>query len=146
MTMPDGIKQDILWYFENYWAIVATIANQRNDVIFEGVNKELGVPIRTNTISDITSKKAIRLTELDLDEMMDWVRVINETYQYYADKDKEKADLIWLTYLEKNPRRKTKLDIMDELFINRDSYYKWLDEICGVAGLMAATKKLVKIC
>jgi hypothetical protein len=145
MTIPENIKQEILWYFENYWNVVTTIANQRNEIIYKGIMRdELDIPIHCGT-SDTTGKKALQLSNLDIDEMMDWIRVINDTYHYFQGNDKGKANLIWMTYLEKNPRRKTKNQVIDELFVSRDVYYNWINDICGIAGLKAASRKLIEI-
>jgi hypothetical protein len=139
------LKQIIIWYLENYWNVIATIANARNDVLFSGVMRETDVPVQTSTLSDVAANKAIKLTELDLDEMMDWIRVINDSYHYFQGQDQRKAKLLWLTYLEKNPKRKTKTEVMRQLFGDHKTFYRWFDEICNVIGLKAASRKLIEL-
>lgn len=145
MSLPNKIKQEITWYLENYWGVVATIANARNDILFAGVMRDADVPIQTSTLSDVAANKAIKLTELDLDDMMGWIRTINDSYHYLQGQDKRKAELLWLAYLEKNPKRKNKTEIMDQLFCSRKAFYSWYDDICGVIGLKAASRKLIEI-
>ena len=145
MTIPEKIKQEILWYLDNYWSVVATIGNARGEVLYKGTMKDLDIPFAPSGLSDVVSSKAIRLTQLDLDEMADWIRVVNDAYHYYRGHDVNKAKLIWLTYLESNPRRKSKIEIMGDLFVEKNAYYNWLDEICGVIALKAAGKRLIKI-
>jgi len=139
------LKQTIIWYLENYWNVIATIANARNDILFAGAMKEADVPVQTSTLSDISANKAIRLTELDLDEMMDWIKVINDSYHYFQGQDRRKANLLWLAYLEKNPNRKTKTEVMKQLFSDRKMFYRWFDDICIVIGLKAASRKLIEL-
>jgi len=139
------LKQTIIWYLENYWNVIATIANARNDILFAGVMEEADVPVQTSTLSDISANKAIKLTELDLDEMMDWIKVINDSYHYFQGQDRRKANLLWLAYLEKNPNRKTKTEVMKQLFSDRKMFYRWFDDICIVIGLKAASRKLIEL-
>lgn len=145
MTVPEKIKQEILWYLDNYWNVVTTIGNARDEVLYKGSMKDLDIPFAPSGVGDGVSSKAIKLTELDLDEMADWIKVINDAYYYFKGHDANKAKLIWLTYLESNPRRKTKIEIMNDLFVEKNAYYNWVDEICGVIALKAASKRLVKI-
>jgi hypothetical protein len=74
MNIPDQIKQTVIWYLENYWSVIVTIANFRNDILFAGTMKDLDVPIQSGTISDVAMKKAIKLIDKDIDEMMDWIK------------------------------------------------------------------------
>lgn len=141
----EKIKQTVIWYLENYWNVIATIANFRNDVLYTGTLKELDVPVQTNTISNQTFARAVKLIDKDIDEMIDWVKVINETYYYYQGNDIRKASLIYYTYIQKNPKIKTKKEVIEKIFANNKTYYNWIDDVCKVAGFKAASKRLIEI-
>lgn len=145
LTLPDDIKQTILWYLENYWQVIAAIANQKNEVFFGGVMKDLDVPIHSTNTSDITSKKALLFTDFNLCEMAGWIRVINSAYKYFLEKDKDKANLLWYSFIYKTPEKKTKTKVIDSLHLSRDRYYKWLDSICGIIAVFAAGRKLIDL-
>lgn len=145
LTLPDDVKQTVLWYLENYWSVISAIVNQRNDILFGSVLKDLDVPIQNSQPSDVTFKKAELFTQLNLSEMIGWIRVINGTYKYFLERDKPKADLIWYTFIHVDPDKKTKTKIINGLHLSRDRYYKWLDAICGTIGIFAAGKRLITL-
>jgi hypothetical protein len=138
------LKQTVIWYLENYWNLIMTIANFRNDILYAGTMRDLEVPITSGMVSDTVLKKAVKLIDNDIDVMMDWIKVINETYYYFRETNAKKADLIYYTYIQKNPKYKTRAEIIDRLFISRRAYYEWLNDICQVAGYKAAGRKLIE--
>jgi hypothetical protein len=138
-------KQTVVWYLENYWNLIVTITNYRSDVLFAGTMKDFNMPVPSGKISDTVLTKAVKLIDRDIDEMIGWIKVINETYYYFKENDVKKADLIYYTYIQKNPKYKTRAEIIDRLFISRRAYYEWLDEICQVVGYKAAGKKLIEL-
>jgi hypothetical protein len=137
------LKQTIIWYLDNYWNVIATIANFRNDIIFSGTMKDLDVPIPSGEISDVTFKKAVKLIDKNIDEMMDWIKIINDTYYYYRGNDVHKANLIYYTYIQKIPE--SKRELIQRIFVSQRAYYYWLDDICKVAGYKAISKKLIEL-
>jgi hypothetical protein len=143
VNLPDKVKNEIVWYLENYWGVVTTIADKRNSIIYARVMADLDVPIRGSETSDIPQKKAVKLTELELDTMTDWIKTINESYHWLIGNDKQKAQLMRMVYLDKNPEYKTRNRIIDNLYMDKNTFYRYLDDIYGVIGLKAASKKLI---
>lgn len=144
-TMRDTLKDTIKWYLETYWGVVVTISKERGDVIFKGVMKDLEVNIQTSILSDTTAMKGIKLASLNIDKDMKWIKVINKAYEYFKENDPAKAELMRLSFLEKNSELKTVYDIADALFISRQTYYNWIDDIYLKIGTLAVEKELADI-
>lgn len=145
MLIPSEVTATIMWYLENYWGIIATIAERRNDVLFSSPLKDLEVNIKKTTTSDVTGNKAVQLTELDTEDMINWIKTINESYQYICEKDETKGELMRLIYFVKSPHRKTQTAIIDSLFISNETYYNYIKEIRAVIALKACKNNLIEI-
>lgn len=145
MILPNDINDTIKWYLENYWGVIATIKERRDDILFGSPKQDYEVCIKKTSISDTTGFKAVQLTDSDTDDMIKWIKVINESYYYIRDKDDTKGELMRLIYFVKSPRRKSKSAIVDSLFISNDTYYNYLREIMGVIALKACKQKLIDI-
>ena len=74
----------------------------------------------------------------DLEPANPWKNVIDSVVTKYQDTDKGR--LIELRYF----RKKTEVQICMELYISRQSYYEWINDILQDVALMAAYEKLIK--
>lgn len=130
-------RKKIEWAFRSYETLRAQAAEYLADLAESGITPKYGAVGGSHGAGNPTENKGIRAAEAV--GTTDWCRVVEKTLERFQATGKD--TLIRLKYFEKRKERY----ILDKLYIDRRTQFRWIDDILIYATMIALQLGCIKI-